>query len=94
MDTLLVIIGLVLMITGLSIILYFFLKKKKNIYLVSILLIISSLFFLLKYMEKTTTIECYKANYPYKQVVNYELRDSGYVVRDTIYEQELRNWVS
>lgn len=49
--------------------------------------LIAVMFFLGGYMksEKDTAIKCSKDNNPYKMEIRYELKDSIYVPKDTIY---------
>ena len=44
------------------------------------------LFFLFNFLSiRNTAIECHEGNNPYKQQILYELKDSVYVPKDTIY---------
>ena len=63
------------------------LEKEENAFVCGISALIAVMFFLSGYMmsEKDTAIKCLKDNNPYKMEIIYELKDSVYIPKDTIY---------
>ena len=63
------------------------LEKEENAFVCVISALIAVMFFLSGYMmsEKDTAIKCLKDNNPYKMEIIYELKDSVYIPKDTIY---------
>ena len=81
-----IIIGL-LLICGLMIYSIIYLDRDSSWYVCMLSALIAVMFFLGGYMksEKDTAIKCSKDNNPYKMEIRYELKDSIYVPKDTIY---------
>ena len=83
----LLIIGALLLLGGLMA--YFIIKlDERNSFFVSMLVaLIAAMSFLGGYMlsQKETAIKCLNDNNPYKMEIRYELKDSIYVPKDTIY---------
>lgn len=80
------IIGVLLMI-GLMVYSIINLDREGNGFVCVISSLIAVMFFLGGYLksEKDTAIKCLKDNNPYKMEIIYELKDSVYVSKDTIY---------
>ena len=81
-----IIIGL-LLICGLMIYSIINLDRESNGFVCVFSALIAVMFFLGGYMmsENDTTIKCLNDNNPYKMEIRYELKDSIYVPKDTIY---------
>ena len=81
-----IIIGL-LLICGLMIYSIINLDRESNGFVCVFSALIAVMFFLGGYMksEKDTAIKCLNDNNPYKMEIIYELKDSIYVPKDTIY---------
>lgn len=77
----------VLLICGLMIYSIINLDIDDNGFVCAISALIAIMFFLGGYMksEKDTAITCLKDKNPYKMEIRYELKDSIYVPKDTIY---------
>ncbi len=76
-----------LLICGLMIYSIINLDREGNGFVCVISSLIAIMFLLGGYMksEKDTAIKCLKGNNPYKMEIRYELKDSVYVPKDTIY---------
>ena len=81
-----IIIGL-LLICGLMIYSIINLDRESNGFVCVFSALIAVMFFLGGYMmsEKDTAIKCLQDKNPYKMEIRYELKDSVYVPKDTIY---------
>ena len=81
-----IIIG-VLLLCGLAAYSIINLDVEGNLFVCIISALIVVMFFLGGYMmsEKDTAIKCLNDNNPYKMEIRYELKDSIYVPKDTIY---------
>ena len=81
-----IIIGL-LLICGLMIYSIINLDRESNGFVCVFSALIAVMFFLGGYMksEKDTAIKCLNDNNPYKMEIKYELKDSIYIPKDTIY---------
>lgn len=81
-----IIIG-VLLLCGLAAYSIINLDVEGNLFVCIISALIVVMFFLGGYMmsEKDTAIKCLNDNNPYKMEIVYELKDSVYVPKDTIY---------
>ena len=77
----------VLLICGLMIYSIINLDRESNGFVCVFSALIAVMFFLGGYMksEKDTAIKCSKDENPYKMEIRYELKDSIYVPKDTIY---------
>ena len=80
------IIGVLLMI-GLMVYSIINLDREGNAFVCVICSLIAVMFFLGGYMisENETAIKCLQDKNPYKMEIRYELKDSVYVPKDTIY---------
>ncbi len=80
------IIGVLLMI-GLMVYSIINLDREGNAFVCAISALIAIMFFLCGYMisENETAIKCLNDKNPYKMEIRYELKDSVYVPKDTIY---------
>lgn len=81
-----IIIG-VLLLCGLAAYSIINLDRESNGFVCVISSLIAVMFFLGGYLksEKDTAIKCLKDKNPYKMEIRYELKDSIYVPKDTIY---------
>ena len=81
-------VGIILSIIGVGIILFIILLDDDS-YLIGFLgLIVYTIGLLLLFSflsTRKTAIDCYEGNNPYKQQIVYEIKDSVYVPKDTIY---------
>ena len=77
----------VLLLCGLAAYSIINLNVEGNLFVCIISALIAVMFFLCGYMqsEKNTAIKCLNDNNPYKMEIIYELKDSVYVPKDTIY---------
>ena len=80
--------GIILSIIGVGIILFIILLDDDS-YLIGFLgLVVYTIGLLLLFSflsTRKTAIDCYEGNNPYKQQIVYEIKDSVYVPKDTIY---------
>lgn len=80
------IIGLIIL-CGLLAYSIIYLDRDSNAVVCVLSALIAIMFYLSGYVmsEKDTAIKCLKDNNPYKMEIRYELKDSVYVPKDTIY---------
>lgn len=80
------IIGLILF-CGLMAYSFINLDRDSSAFVCLIVALIVIMFYLSGYLnsKKDTAIKCLKDNNPYKMEIRYELKDSVYVPKDTIY---------
>lgn len=85
-DYIFLIIGL-LLLCGLMAYSFINLDRDSSAFVCVIVALIVIMFYLSGYLnsKKDTAIKCLKDNNPYKMEIIYELKDSIYVPKDTIY---------
>ena len=80
--------GIVLSIIGFGITLCIILSDDDSslVGFLGLVVYTAGLLFLFSFLStRKTAIDCYEGNNPYKQQIVYELKDSVYVPKDTIY---------
>ena len=81
------IIGALLLFGGLMAYSIIYLDERDNFFMCMLSALIAVMFFIGGYRksEKDTAIKCLQDKNPYKMEIQYELKDSVYVPKDTIY---------
>ena len=87
MEIYIFLIIVVLLLCGLAAYSIINLDRESNGFVCVFSALIAVMFFLCGYMqsEKNTAIKCLNGNNPYKMEIVYELKDSVYIPKDTIY---------